>query len=83
MSKLTITFLEAPDAQLLNRINGVVAVAGSYVKPFGPLGAILVHQENVRTGSDCQARDTLTPQEVATFVRNFLDEGFTATITII
>ena len=77
---MTTLYIEAPmasDAKLtdeaLDRISGCVCTNGSQVKRNGRCMADLVFPDD---------RREITPTEAATFVRNFLDEGFDDTIVI-
>ncbi len=66
------------ELSLVDRINGCVCVDGSYL--YRTSSAIEEGSRYVlaypNSGKPFEHRFELTPQETATFVRNFLDEGF-------
>jgi len=73
MASIIITIPDSNASEWLDRVDGCVCVNGSSMVRFGRFEAILTYPDG---------RSDLTGQEVATFVRNFLDEGFCDKITI-
>ncbi len=57
----------------LERVNGSVCTNGTRLQQIADRKAVLVNEYNERT---------LSPDKVAAFVRNFLDEGFDEKIII-
>ena len=78
MTTLTVTFLAAPTAECIDRINGSVCCNGSYLVPLSRYDAALAYPAD-KPGFD---RTDLTPTEIMVFVRNFLDDGFDERIII-
>lgn len=78
MASIIINLPDSNTADYLDRINGCVCVNGSSMIRFGRFEAVLVYPDP----DDSDGRSDLTGQEAATFVRNFLDEGFCDKITV-
>lgn len=64
--------------QWIERVDGLVCVDGSRLMQVSLREAELTYRDDV----DNLTRTDLNPAEVATFVRNFLDEGFDSKIVI-
>ena len=77
MTTITVTIPTIGQDQWISRVDGVVCTNGSRLVPVSRREAEVSFKD--AKGFD---RTDLTPTEVATFVRNFLDEGFDAPITI-
>jgi len=63
-------------AEWIDRVNGCVCVNGSFLLKCGRYEAVVVYPDGD------EKRDRLTGQEAATFIRNFLDEGFDEKVTV-
>ncbi len=81
MTTLTITTPIGINSIWLDRVNGGVCVDGSTVLRTGHHEAVLAYPDEFESLAG-NGRQDLTPTEIATFVRNFLDEGFDDSINI-
>lgn len=73
MSTVTVTFSSSVSRDEIDRIDRIVCVDGSQMFKTGRYEATVTYPGR---------RQNLTAQEVATFVRNFLEEGFDERIQI-
>ena len=74
MAIVTVTTYMDLTNQWLDYVDGCVCVNGSKLVKTGHNTAVLTYGLPIR--------QQVTPQEAATFVRNFLDEGFDERIQI-
>jgi len=83
MTTLSIDFQQSLTVyEAVDRINGCVCTNGTILKKYGAVWYLAeATMAAPYSGIAAHNRD-LTPTQVATFVRNFLDEGFEEPITI-